>query len=203
MQDTKPVVVIDYDDVLFHFMWSLFNYHNTHFGTSYRFEEIVSYELTTLFGCSEEEKQRRVERFYNSSHLDKLEPVEGSVEAIAELKREFTLPIVTARHEGLKRSTHHLLNKHHPDAFSEVHFLGHYHVAPGQRVSKGIVCKTLGAIACVDDALHNAREIAAHGVPVFMPDRPWNQGPLPPGITRVHSWPEIVDGLRQIKKAAQ
>ncbi len=203
MQNLKPVVVIDYDDVLFHFMRSLFHYHNTHFGTTYRFEEIVSYELTTLFGCSEEEKQRRVATFYNSTHLDELEPVEGSVEGIVALQQEFTLPIVTARHEGLKRSTHHLLEKYHPGTFEEVRFLGHYHVEPGQRVSKGVVCKELGAIACVDDALHNAREVAEHGVPVFMPDRPWNQGSLPPGITRVHSWPEIVAGLMQIKKAAQ
>ncbi|MFN3476654.1 MAG: 5' nucleotidase, NT5C type [Candidatus Methylomirabilales bacterium] len=35
---------------------------------------------------------------------------------------------------------------------------------------------------------------------VLLFDRPWNQGPLPPGIRRIHSWPEALEAIAQYGK---
>ena len=44
----------------------------------------------------------------------------------------------------------------------------------------------------IDDELHVAKAVARVPVPVLLFDRPWNQGDLPSGITRVRSWDEIL-----------
>jgi uncharacterized HAD superfamily protein len=44
----------------------------------------------------------------------------------------------------------------------------------------------------IDDELHLAEAVARLPIPVLLFDRPWNQAPLPPGITRVHAWDEIL-----------
>jgi uncharacterized protein len=44
----------------------------------------------------------------------------------------------------------------------------------------------------IDDELHVAMGVALAGIPVLLVDRPWNQGTLPAGITRVGNWSEIL-----------
>lgn len=51
----------------------------------------------------------------------------------------------------------------------------------------------------IDDELHVAVAAARVPVPVLLFDRPWNQGELPGGITRVTTWAQI---LRRVEVAA-
>lgn len=51
----------------------------------------------------------------------------------------------------------------------------------------------------IDDELHVAVAAAGVPVPVLLFDRPWNQGELPGGITRVTSWAHV---LRWVEDAA-
>jgi uncharacterized HAD superfamily protein len=43
----------------------------------------------------------------------------------------------------------------------------------------------------IDDELHLAVATAAASVPVLLFDRPWNQGRLPAGVVRVHTWGQV------------
>jgi uncharacterized HAD superfamily protein len=43
----------------------------------------------------------------------------------------------------------------------------------------------------IDDELHVAAAVGA-SVPVLLLDRPWNRGALPPGVSRVATWSEIL-----------
>ncbi|HUC01922.1 MAG TPA: hypothetical protein VMA75_03380 [Candidatus Paceibacterota bacterium] len=52
-----------------------------------------------------------------------------------------------------------------------------------------------GATIMIEDHMTNATVCAEAGIKVFLFDQPWNQGELPPGIERVHSWDEIVKKL--------
>jgi len=51
----------------------------------------------------------------------------------------------------------------------------------------------------IDDELHVAIAAARVPIPVLLFDRPWNQGELPGGITRVTSWAQV---LRWVEVAA-
>ncbi len=59
-------------------------------------------------------------------------------------------------------------------------------------VFKPRVIREQGLDLLIDDELHVAEAVARLPVPVLLFDRPWNQGDLLPGITRVRAWGEIL-----------
>lgn len=50
----------------------------------------------------------------------------------------------------------------------------------------------------IEDYQVNAKLIAESGVPVFLLNASYNQEELPEGITRCHSWDEIIEGIQAI-----
>jgi len=51
----------------------------------------------------------------------------------------------------------------------------------------------------IEDELHVALAAARVPVPVFLVDRPWNQGDLPQNVTRIGSWDQL---LREVQAFA-
>ncbi|MFB3816635.1 MAG: hypothetical protein ACE147_03120 [Candidatus Methylomirabilales bacterium] len=49
----------------------------------------------------------------------------------------------------------------------------------------------------IDDELHVAAAVGAR-VPVLLLNRPWNRGALPPGVSRVSTWAEILETVAKI-----
>jgi uncharacterized HAD superfamily protein len=200
MTITLPRVGVDCDDVLLDFMRALFVYLNQRLNLAFTYEELISYNLAEFLSLSEEVKQAYVEEFYGTSAFCELVPIEGAIDAIRELVHMCELVVITSRHKEHETHTRNNLELHYPQIFRELHLLGHYDkkVRPENRESKGVVCKRMGIIACIEDGPGNAREIAEAGVPVILPDRPWNQGEFPPLVQRVYSWPEIVACVRAL-----
>lgn len=64
--------------------------------------------------------------------------------------------------------------------------------------SKLDAVKQWGIEVFIEDYQKNAKLIAEYGVPVFLLDASYNQEELPPGITRCHSWEDIIAGIRKI-----
>lgn len=64
--------------------------------------------------------------------------------------------------------------------------------------SKLDAVKQWGIEVFIEDYQENAKVIAEYGVPVFLLDATYNQEELSPGITRCHSWDDIVAGIRKI-----
>ncbi len=52
----------------------------------------------------------------------------------------------------------------------------------------------------IEDELHVAAATASTAAPVLLFDRPWNQGPAPRGVTRVHTWDQV---LRSVEAMAE
>jgi uncharacterized HAD superfamily protein len=68
---------------------------------------------------------------------------------------------------------------------------------------KSVRVRELGADVMVEDAPHEAEELAQAGLNVILIDRPYNREVAGTGITRVHTWLEFEDALRQhLKNAA-
>jgi uncharacterized HAD superfamily protein len=180
------------------FMLPMFDFHNKYYGTSYTYEQITTFELEKLFACEADEKLRRIMEFYLSLEHESMTPVAGACEAMRDLRATYDLYMITARPGRVRPQTQKLLDRHFPGIFSGLHFTDHYFVTdPSKRISKASICKSLGAIAFIDDAFHNAAEVARAQIPVYMPDRPWNRGKEHPGVTRVRSWQEILAHLKQ------
>ncbi len=192
MIQSKPVLGIDIDDVLLDLNAQLLSFHNDRYDSHLTFEQWFSFDLALMFDCSYEEKERRVAEFYASAYNDATQPIKGAREALATLSKTHTIHLITARPEYLRESTLLSLNSHFAGLFESVHFTGAHHISTIEKRTKADVCRELGVETFVDDAIHNAEDVAAIGCKVYLLDRPWNQLPVSAGITRVYSWEEIV-----------
>lgn len=198
MEATKPVLAVDFDDILFDFNETFRNYHNTRYGTAYAFEDLKTYEIEKILGCDIPEKNRRILEFYHSrEHVEGI-VIPGALDSLELLSAWYSLHIVSARPDTVSEATHVWLEVNRSlQLFEKLHFTGHYHANAKslKRLSKADICLELGAKVFIEDALHNAASVAQVGIPVLLYDKPWNQGELHPNITRVHSWSEIVSRL--------
>lgn len=183
------IIGVDLDDVLMEFNEAMCRFHNREYGTSYQPSDVTTYNIENIWGCSWEEARERIGAFYESPDHAATLPVRGAKEALTCLKQKHKLYIVSAKPESLRAQTELWLEKYFNNLFDGVHFTNH--VFGDTKKSKVDVCAELGIEIFVEDSMDNARNISESGRPVFLLDRPWNQGELPPGVTRVYTWSEI------------
>ena len=74
----------------------------------------------------------------------------------------------------------------------------HEHVLFAGFSSKLDLVKQWEIEAFIEDYQVNAKLIAKSGVPVFLLNASYNQEELPTGITRCHSWDEILEGIQEL-----
>ncbi len=192
----KPVLAVDFDDVVAGFNAAFVQYNNEYFGTNIPYEGIYTYDMPLLYGVDSDTLHRRVMEFCHEHH-DRIEPIEGALESLAELKRRYRLEIVTSRCESIMAVTLGWNQVHAFRLFSAAHFTNGFATKfPERRRTKLEVCRKIGAVAHIDDAVSHANEVADAGIPVFLPTRPWNKGAeLSVGVVRVTDWDEIAKQL--------
>lgn len=194
--DGKRLLIgVDMDDVLFDCCNTLNAFHNETFGSDYARIDYTVYDLAEVWQCSHDDIKSKVEQYYMTDHHTKAEPVAGAAEAIAALRHVHDFCVVTARAESSRSATETWIEKHFPGVFSSIHFTSHFFGSTPAR-TKREVCEELGVDVFIDDALHNAIDIAAPHRPVLLLDNPWNQAETPEHVRRVHSWDEILDILK-------
>jgi uncharacterized HAD superfamily protein len=190
MKDTK-VIGIDFDDVVVQTNKAMAMWHNRVYGTEYEREDISSYNLTSLWGCSQEEMLRRIHEFFLSPEHEATIPLDEVAESLEVLKNR-ELHVITARDEEFKIATLLLAERHVPFLLDKFNFPN----TTTKKRTKSQVCLELGIEVFIDDHLDYARDVAASGIPVLLFDCPWNQtDDLPHNVTRVHSWKEILQKL--------
>jgi uncharacterized HAD superfamily protein len=186
-------IAVDIDEVLAEFMDKLLEYHNDTYGTSFIKEDFISYDFWDVWGGTREEAIVKVKDFFRSRYSDEIVTVEGSLKAIAELRKKHTLTVVTSRYDSVIEHTHSWIKKHYPDSFNGVHF-AHY----DKNMSKAAICRRLEADVIIDDTTATATECSKIGMHVLLYDRPWNRKLLlQKNMTRVYSWEDI---LREIER---
>jgi uncharacterized HAD superfamily protein len=193
-----PLIAFDFDDVLMNFNAGFVTFHNRVYSTNLEYEDIFTYDMKLVYGCEANVMTERVKRFYWSIFHDETEPVPGVVSAVSHLRKNYRLDVITSRAEVLRSNTQRWLNRFIPDSFQNLHFTNGFGASTGDKIrSKSEVCTEIGAAVLIDDALKHAEEVANTNVPVLLPDRPWNQGPTPDGVTRVTSWGNVVTWIEK------
>lgn len=187
-------IAVDFDDVLMEFNAGFLASHNRLYNTSLVFENLIDYDnWERIYGCDKESMAKRARDFYQSPEHMLVSPVIGAVEAIQRLSENHYLHIVTSRPETVRHHTLEWLDRHFPNLFHDFHFTNIYAGEHGVKPkAKAEVCKEIGAEVLIDDALKHATLVAASGIPVLLPDRPWNRDLTPAGVTRVKTWGDIV-----------
>ena len=191
----KRIIGVDFDDVIIDWNTALVAHYNSIHGTSHKREDILSYDLEKLWGGSKERAVRTVFDFYGSDQHAHIEPMPEALECISRLG-SYELVVITSRPESARATTEAWLRKNIPGLHERIYFTNQYHGKESEKRDKASICKELGVDIFIDDAIHNAENIITAGIPVLLLDSPWNQtDTLPPLITRVFSWQEIVEKI--------
>jgi uncharacterized HAD superfamily protein len=195
---SKPVIAVDFDDVVLGFHDSFRDRFNRLHGTSFTYDQLTNYDnWEKVYGLDPETMTRLAFEFYHSPDHDLIKPLPQALESITDLARDYSLQIVTSRPESVKTITLNWLERHLPGKFSDFHFTNLYAGQTGSRIrKKSEVCKALGARAFIDDALKHVRDVASVGIPSLLPDRPWNRTETPPGVHRMQTWDDMVKWIR-------
>jgi 5'(3')-deoxyribonucleotidase len=190
--ETREMIAVDLDDVLFDFIGHFFEWHNQVYGTSIERQDMVYRVLWDAWGGTKEEALERIPRFLNRpEHLD-LDPIPGAVEVLRRLKRRYQLSIISAREPEAAESTSAWLGKYFDGIFEQVH-LGIANPMSSKRLSKAKVCLQIGATTLIDDQLIHIEECVNSGIRVLVfGEQVWNRADnLPESAVRVADWEAV------------
>jgi uncharacterized HAD superfamily protein len=189
----RTVIAFDFDDVLMPFNMEFVPYHNRLHGTCLMYEDIVSFNTDHVYQCDIGTFTERVHAFYRSPEHADAKPDPDTCEAVRALADRYTLDIVTSRPESIRDYTDAWLQSVFPGMFRTLHCTNSFGAAAGvKKRSKSEVCREIGASVLIEDLLENAEDVARSGIPVLLPDRPWNSGLVSPGIIRIRSLSDAV-----------
>lgn len=186
----------DMDEVLADLVTPILDYHNLKYGTNLSREDVYSYNFWEVRGGTREQAIRKVCDFYRSEDFKHIKPVTGSQEVTKLLCERHKLVVITSRPNDIYDETMRWINQYFPDRFLEVHCTNQYTGMDSSK-RKSDVCLELKVDVMIEDSLEHAKECASYGVRVLLLDCPWNQSnDLPPRITRVKSWEEILEKFK-------
>jgi uncharacterized HAD superfamily protein len=195
----KLVVAVDFDDIVGGFNMAFHQWHNRFYGTKFLYNDLITFDMCALYGIDVAELSLRCNRFVHEFHHEIL-PIAGAVEGLRALHESYDLQLVTSRCESIRTLTINWMEEAGvSDYFSAHHFTcGFNSIYPERKRQKIDVYREIRAVALIEDADHNAHEVAQGGGEVFMLACPWN-GNVPHGfISRLDSWDEIVDTIERV-----
>ena len=192
----KPVLAVDFDDVIANFNAAFSSFHNRVYRTDIEYDRIFSHDMHHVYGCEEAEIPDRLNAFYESIEHGDMQPIDNVWPNLTELSRHYELHVVTNRPASRHGETWNWIYRWSPSVISHVHFTNFWGDKEHEtRRPKSVVCREIGAKILVEDAFKHALEVSESGIHVLMPHRPWNRGQMAPNITRVTSWGQITKFL--------
>ena len=193
-RSNKPVLAIDFDDVLFEHDTILRTYFRKKYGLAY--DPRTDYDLLSptegKTGLDRELIVSDAERFLLGPE-HRAVTLQGAADVLRKLSQEYSLAIVTSRSSFIKTQTYEWLEKHYPDIFETVVFAGKTRWGFGPKVAKIPELHQLNTATLIDDSLRHCIEASAEGMrAILFGDYLWNQAAeLPSGVTRAKDWSEV------------
>ena len=183
---------IDLDGVTVNIMDQILAFYKYRTGKSISKEEIHTPHLDDLFGCSKEEKIKIVQEFYESKYFDASLPCPGAIETLSKLKKDNDLYVITSRWGIGKEKTPNWIEKNLKGLISNIFFTSEHYEGG---LKKEEVCKKYLINLHLEDDPNVALKCAKLDIPIFLFDYSWNRGLSHKKITRVSSWPEVLEKL--------
>lgn len=191
----KPIIVIDLDNTLAASAKGFVDFSNKHFGTSITIDDYDE-DREKTWGVSFEEAERRMKVMRDSKSQNDYVAFEQAREVLIQLKKDYTLIILTSRRKESEADTMNWLNRYYPGIFDEVLLSGFFEaetVRTGHLLTKGEQYEQIGAAYVIDDYYkhcESAAEVNARAI--LFGNYPWNQiEELPPNTTRCTNWLEV------------
>lgn len=197
MTRQAKLVAIDLDDVLFDFIGNFFAWHNEKYETDLLPEDMTFDTLWEVWGGTKQEASERVPHFFRDIDMLNIEPIEGAVPSLRQLRSLFRFVIISARHPDAMNATQEWIDRYFPEVFEDIAVGIGNPLAQGRPMTKAELCTQMGVDLLIEDQLRNAADVARSGVPVLLfGDLPWNRtDALPPNVQRVRDWSHVVHTL--------
>lgn len=191
----RPRIAVDCDDVIAnvndsmrHFINEAYDFNHT--AEDYRVDGEYHRYWERIWGVPEGQSVDWFSQYIASGRMAELEPVEGALEVLEELRARYSLVMVTARSSLEVEYTEQWLERHAPDLFDEVTFMHRWQRHPDHKVTKGEICCELRADYLIDDNYEHCRIAAMMGKKaILFGDYGWNRAyDLQSNMTRAENW---------------
>lgn len=185
---------VDMDSVIAEIIRPIDIFHNRVYKTSLGYKSHSTYDLQSLWTCTQEEMYGRVFEFYHSPEFDDTKPIEGSQTAIKELSKTHTLHLITARPYDIEHKTRHWVDTFFPRQFASI---THTNLVSkdgkGAGLKKSAIGKKLKIEIMIDDHIPYALDCADNGIFTLLFNAPWNEHVevKHPYVKKVASWTEV------------
>ena len=194
MPEPRLTIAVDIDDVLFPFVGGVAKFHNDRHGTQLTAGDFNTYDFVDVWGGSQEDSMKLIDDFLAMDH-SLIRPLEGSVDAIKRLKKDFRVVSITARNGIFEPNTVKWLSMHFPGLLDGAYFAGNRHDGRPYR-SKGDICREVGANILIDDSPHNLLSATEYGIDgVLFGKKAWSvmNGLPPKSIKHCTDWTDVED----------
>lgn len=194
----KKVIAVDIDDVLSSQVDVLIEFSRERYGDSLSHEDFKkpgdywSY-FENLWSVDEIEGSRRFQEFKDEKYPLQQTVLDGTKKALDVLKENYELHIITSRGADYHEGTIEWVEEHVPGIFKSVHFVDLWS-GSDQKITKGRICKDIGAGYLIDDNVEHCNFAAEVGVHALLfGEFGWNAGKdLHPLVTRVADWDGVL-----------
>ncbi len=181
---------VDLDEVVVDLVKPLLSFYESTTGRKFLFNEVFTYNLEEVWGCTKEEAVEAVRAFYRTKEFDSLSAIEGALSSLELLSAQHEIVFITARHNEAIEKTKLWIDRN--CAFpNQVIYSGEYQHRENERVTKADICLREGAQVMIEDNSQYAVECADRGIRTYLFTKPWNITTKHPRIKRVSSWKQI------------
>lgn len=168
----KLCIGIDCDDVTVDFINPFLQFYNIKNKSNFNYDQITTYNLWEIFGCTREESIKIVREYYRTTGFDNLPVNEEAVKTLNSLDKIANRFILTSRYAEAIPKTRELFARTFPEMQLPIEFAGEFQEIP---ISKAEVCKRKKATHIIEDNAHYALQCAETGMTSFLITRPWNK----------------------------
>lgn len=168
----RLVIAIDCDDVAVDFIKPFLRFYNAKTGNNFSYNEINTYNLWEIFGCTREESIEIVREYYRTPGFGNLPINEEAVKTLNSLDKIANQFILTSRYAEAVPKTRELFARTFPAMNLPIEFAGDFQEVP---ISKAEVCRRRKATHIIEDSAHYAIQCAKDGIIAFLIARPWNK----------------------------
>lgn len=188
---TRKSIAVDLDDVLAAHVEAFIEFSNANYGTHLTIEDYDDH-WNDLWGVDRAEIDKRAAKFLIPGTVAEFVVKEEATAALRKLKQEYDLYIVTARGQHLIGTTTEWVEKHFKGLFKATHFVPIWD--PHNQLTKGDICKQIGANYLIDDIAGHCNTAAASGVKaILFGDYAWNrQEAIVSGVIRCKNWDDVL-----------
>lgn len=190
MSGEKPIIVSDFDDVIYPFIKNFLRWHNVIEGSTYTPEEVLDHDFWNIWGRDEDYWLGIIERFHAEGQSLEDGLLESAVDVMPKLASKFDIVVATARSEVYRQFPQALIKEHLkldlPIICREEY--GHLDF------DKGKLAHSLGAVALVDDHIYHAESAMRVGVRGLLMSMPKNRG-YHGTVERVEDWYDVYEKL--------